>query len=265
MSNLHIDGVSILPFHIFNDVIPEMMQKNGFEVVLIEWDEERQKFESQFTYKLNSFGLISPRLCQDKETVELIGFPIANSIISISAGVKSTNDVVNCNIMVNKENFTNIIQNFIIKLINLIKVQLDELPQELKFKIVKNLPGKSLLQMCQVNKSWGELCDDESIWKEKVKNDFGGVKVEESTWKKSYLIHLKLRHKNLGVKLYEGYYSPFPMVPLMPNFMPNPPLFTPMYDVPIIMDNGAIRRGPRGSRIDPNPRPSGLFSSGLYF
>lgn len=46
------------------------------------------------------------------------------------------------------------------------------LPLEIKWKFYENLPIGSILQLCQVDKSFNSICNDSSFWRYLLKRDF---------------------------------------------------------------------------------------------
>jgi hypothetical protein len=54
-------------------------------------------------------------------------------------------------------------KDFIKKLIEILSIGINDLPQELLLKIVDYLPFKSVVQLSQTNHFWRQFCDEEII------------------------------------------------------------------------------------------------------
>lgn len=52
---------------------------------------------------------------------------------------------------------------------------MDTLPIETKLLIVQNMDPQTLLRLCEVNTEFKGLCDDQLLWRELIKRDFGDV------------------------------------------------------------------------------------------
>lgn len=64
---------------------------------------------------------------------------------------------------------------FVCKLISMVSLRLDELPFEIKLKILSYLPLKSISSMSQVSTTWREIALDEQLWKLLVKKYFPDI------------------------------------------------------------------------------------------
>ena len=61
------------------------------------------------------------------------------------------------------------------------------LPDELNVDILERTSGQDLLNLCQSNKYFQRLCDDESFWEHKVKHDYYIHVPPYDTWKQLYI------------------------------------------------------------------------------
>ena len=71
---------------------------------------------------------------------------------------------------------------------------------------------KEVMKLCRVNKQFNIECNKESMWKQKVKNDYGIFKMYESTWKKTaHLLFesnmINMNQKWINDKTYQQLFS----------------------------------------------------------
>jgi hypothetical protein len=83
-------------------------------------------------------------------------------------------------------------RKFIKKLIEILSIGINDLPQELLFKIVDYLPFKSVVQLSQTNHFWHRICDEDKIWKklfqQNFKTDaFNKALKSSDLWKQSFI------------------------------------------------------------------------------
>jgi hypothetical protein len=77
-------------------------------------------------------------------------------------------------------------------LIEILSIGINDLPQELLFKIVDYLPFKSVVQLSQTNHFWHRICDEDKIWKklfqQNFKTDaFNKALKSSDLWKQSFI------------------------------------------------------------------------------
>jgi hypothetical protein len=58
---------------------------------------------------------------------------------------------------------------------------------DVDYNILLHLPVETVLNMCQVNKQFSAICNDEYYWEIKFKYDYINSKPNDLTWKQSYL------------------------------------------------------------------------------
>jgi len=60
--------------------------------------------------------------------------------------------------------------------------------RDINYQILLNTPSNKIMNLCQVNKSFSNLCQDEFFWKDKVFHDIGVVndKPNDVNWKDFY-------------------------------------------------------------------------------
>ncbi|KAJ6240309.1 f-box only protein [Anaeramoeba flamelloides] len=63
---------------------------------------------------------------------------------------------------------------------------LEELPDEINYKILQNLEGKDLVKCSLVNKNWNRLANDDLLWYEKSNKVCTTYKKYRSGWKALY-------------------------------------------------------------------------------
>lgn len=66
-------------------------------------------------------------------------------------------------------------QDFVFKLMQIFSVQLDDLPLEIKIRILSTLPLQSILAMSKVNSEWRDVANDEQLWKMLCKQHYPDV------------------------------------------------------------------------------------------
>nr|QBK92468.1 MAG: F-box domain protein [Pithovirus LCPAC401] len=72
------------------------------------------------------------------------------------------------------------------ELLELFEVQnISQLGADVIRELFDNISVKEVLKLCRVSKQFNIACNKESMWKKKVKNDYGIMKILDSTWKET--------------------------------------------------------------------------------
>nr|QBK93238.1 MAG: uncharacterized protein LCPAC403_03720 [Pithovirus LCPAC403] len=72
------------------------------------------------------------------------------------------------------------------ELLKLFEVQnISQLGSDVIREFFNDISVKEVLKLCRVSKQFNIACNKESMWKKKVKNDYGITKLYGSTWKKT--------------------------------------------------------------------------------
>jgi hypothetical protein len=175
----------------------QLMIKNGFKFEDNRIDSTGGRIKTVHKFKSSKF--------KDKLIVELICVPLMSFVIECIAYVplllvkeSPLNGVNNLSICFNwiKETKQIIVkrfeEEFIKKLIEILSIGINDLPQELLLKIVDYLPFKSVVQLSQSNGFWRRFCDEESIWRKFFRqnysiNPFNEVFISKNLWKQAFI------------------------------------------------------------------------------
>ncbi len=65
-------------------------------------------------------------------------------------------------------------------------MNIDELPNELKFQILLNLSNTELINLCKTNNEFNTFCHDEYFWKKRLEKDFPYIKLKYLKYKNEY-------------------------------------------------------------------------------
>jgi len=65
---------------------------------------------------------------------------------------------------------------------------LSSLPTELKLSILRQLTPQQLINLCQINLQYYQLCKDEPLWMRLVKEQFGNIPQLCNSWYQTYKI-----------------------------------------------------------------------------
>jgi hypothetical protein len=197
-----------------------LMVKNGFicEDNKIDSNDKRIKI----VYKFKSLKF------KDRVVVEMIGVPLMSFAMDCVAfvpllvidespliGINTVNIRLNW-MKETKQMIFNKFNQFINKLILILSNGINDLPQELQFKILDYLHFKSVIQLSQTNRFWSRFCNQNTIWKklfrqhfsvnafnEALKRDDSSIECWKQSFAKEYLRCRRLRPR-----------------PLMPSFNP---------------------------------------------
>lgn len=66
---------------------------------------------------------------------------------------------------------------------------MQNLPNEVKLNIIKNLPLNDLLKICQLDSKYNSLCRDNSLWKKIVQDEMGEVDLIGNSYYQTYLTY----------------------------------------------------------------------------
>ena len=82
--------------------------------------------------------------------------------------------------------------DFVLKLIQILSIGLNDLPDEVCAKIVSHLQYSSVVQLSQVNRFWYSLCGRDSFWKKLFRKTFTSDSYERALkqhkdWKTSFI------------------------------------------------------------------------------
>ncbi len=78
------------------------------------------------------------------------------------------------------------------------------LGSDIILKFYDDISVREVMKLCRVNKQFDIACNKEYLWKRKVKNDYGIVKMYGSTWRQTALFLFKADMINLGEEWING-------------------------------------------------------------
>ena len=78
------------------------------------------------------------------------------------------------------------------------EAQIENLPLNLKLKILNRLDRATLINICELNRSWFSICKDEQLWQQLVILDFGEYRwgrslpkiISSASWYSNYKVYL---------------------------------------------------------------------------
>ena len=72
---------------------------------------------------------------------------------------------------------------------------MDDLPNDLYFKILTEVSYETLLKLCQLDIKFSNLCEEDTLWRDRIELEFGekllNLKPTTLTYKKQYAILYK--------------------------------------------------------------------------
>jgi len=217
------------PLTIYKQTLIPLLEENGFEVVSQEEDNchhnryiTRHKFVRQTPLRPHYWQQdVSP-------VVEVVGIPMGHHFLIIHAIVcHSAEDTVKMKIKTNEhmDSIGRKLNEFVVKLIELLSVSINDLPLELKFKILSLLSIESLFKMASVSSLWRTITLDDQLWRILVKQHFPtfydrGLNGED--WK--YVYREAFRNQKLLERRKSWASRGLPSSIIFPALPPSPPL-----------------------------------------
>jgi hypothetical protein len=178
----------------FIEELHPLMIKNGFKCEDNRIYTTDNKTKIVYKFKSNKFN--------EEVLVELICVPFTSFIIDCVAllllnespinGINTLEIRFNRKIETKQKIANRFEVEFIKKLIEILSIGINDLPQELLFIILDYLPFKSVVQLSQTNHFWHRICDEDRIWKKLFQRNFetdAFIKALESSdsWKQSFI------------------------------------------------------------------------------
>jgi hypothetical protein len=178
----------------FIEELHPLMIKNGFKC------EDNRIYTTDnmtkivYKFKSNKFN--------EEVLVELICVPFTSFIIDCVAllllnespinGINTLEIRFNRKIETKQKIANRFEVEFIKKLIEILSIGINDLPQELLFIILDYLPFKSVVQLSQTNSFWRRFCNEESIWRNFYRqnyslNPFNEVFISKNSWKQAFI------------------------------------------------------------------------------
>ncbi len=91
------------------------------------------------------------------------------------------------------------------ELLELFNVQnISQLGSDVIRKFFDDISYKEIMKLCRVSKQFNIACNKESMWKKKVKNDYGITKILDSTWKDTARLLFESNMINLNADWVNG-------------------------------------------------------------
>ncbi|RWS29730.1 F-box only protein 7-like protein [Leptotrombidium deliense] len=109
-------------------------------------------------------------------------------------------------------------KEFVVKLLELVAIRIDNLPLEIKHRLLRFLSVRDFLNMAAVNKTWNECCATQLLWKKMFKRDFKSIYSTTDTtenWKQRYKSeYLKAKENSATILTHSGPGRGSPLYPL---------------------------------------------------
>lgn len=165
------------PIEIFREELIPLLKSNGFELISGIDD----NFNDNRYITRHQFRRRTPE-CPPYEgqnvmtTIDIVGIPMGSAILIIHAIICDSNGD-NVKIKLKMSDSLNTIReklskDFVIKLIELLSISINDLPLELKLMIMSLLPIESLSKMALVSSLWRDITLDDELWRILVKKQF---------------------------------------------------------------------------------------------
>ncbi len=91
------------------------------------------------------------------------------------------------------------------ELLDLFEIKnISQLGSDVILMFFDDISYKEIMKLCRVNKQFNIACNKESMWKKKVKNDYGIMKMYESTWKETARLLFESNMINLNANWING-------------------------------------------------------------
>ena len=167
------------PTEIYRQTLLPLLEDNGFQ--LIEnldnsCDQNTNRFITRHRFVRQT--PLRPHFWEKKvcPDVDVVGIPMGHNFLIIHAIVcNSVEDCVKFKIKTNESNDNirqKLFNEFVVKLIELLSLSINDLPLELKFRILSLLPIESLFKMALVSSEWRSVTLDDQLWRVLVKQHF---------------------------------------------------------------------------------------------
>ena len=73
-------------------------------------------------------------------------------------------------------------------------MEFEDLPEELKLIAASNMDRESLLNMCQSNRQWNKLCQDQHLWRDLFERDFGRKTITSDPYQEYRFLYIALKN-----------------------------------------------------------------------
>ena len=73
-------------------------------------------------------------------------------------------------------------------------MEFEDLPEELKLIAASNMDRESLLNMCQSNRQWYKLCQDQHLWRDLFERDFGRKTITANPYQEYRILYIALKN-----------------------------------------------------------------------
>lgn len=171
-------AVPYTPTQIYDHTLLPLLADNGFRA------EARRESSEASTHRLitrHRFVRQTPLRRQYLQqnacpVVDVVGIPMGHNFLIVHAIVcNSAEDSVKLKLKTNDQLDwirEKLLREFVVKLIELLSTSINDLPLELKFRILSLLPLESLLKMSLVSSLWRDVTLDHHLWRLLVKQHF---------------------------------------------------------------------------------------------
>lgn len=165
------------PHSVYYQMLIPLMEENGFELISREDKQElnASRFLTSFALKRRKpQHLVNDRQNKVLANIHMIGIPMGSIILLIHAIIDNEESVkIKLKMNDSQESMRHKIMNeLIIKVVEMVSISINDLPLELKFKIMSLLTIESLLKMAQVSSTWREITLDDELWRILLKRHF---------------------------------------------------------------------------------------------
>ncbi|XP_054165649.1 F-box only protein 7-like [Oppia nitens] len=217
------------PIIIYKDVLIPMLEENGFKLISSsenKCDQNRYITRHRFLRQTP----LRPKYWEQNvlPEVEVVGIPMSCHFLIVHAIVcQSSDDNVKMKIKMNDsmDGIRNRVMNeFIVKLIELLSISINDLPFELKLKILTLLPIESLFKMALVSTLWRAVTLDDQLWRVLVRQHFFHLYdrgLNGESWKCLY--KEAFRNQKLSERRKSWATRGLPSSMILPALPPSPP------------------------------------------
>ena len=164
------------PTQIYDQILLPLLEDNGFRVLTRSDSGEANRLITRHRF-VGQTPLRRQFLQQNEcPMVDVVGIPMGHNFLIVHALVcNSVEDSVKLKLRTNDSLdwiATKLLSEFVVKLIELLSTSINDLPIELKFRILSLLPLESLLKMSLVSSQWRDVTLDHHLWRLLVKQHF---------------------------------------------------------------------------------------------
>jgi len=165
------------PKEIYKSLLIPLLEENGFKLISgVEDNINDKRYITRHQFRRRTPDR-PPYVEQNLDTeVDVVGIPMGSAILIIHAIICDSNrDSVKIKLKMDQPITCireKLMSEFVVKLVELLSISINDLPIELKISILSLLPVESLFRMALVSSLWRDIILHDELWRVLVKKQF---------------------------------------------------------------------------------------------